>query len=765
MFVKERKTPIIDVGQVILANPFTNFYQIRPALTFDSAPKVLDATAMGGLAGRRGGVSVQETFQVGDSVIYTYKKDDLNDQTFGQVTIIGKCSPFYTFSSKDMNRMAGSGVDSINSKFYYVPEEQLQRTFWPHDNNATGFLDLMGGDWAVYGQQSGILVSDGSIGIRSGQVSFVLDALGRSLTESSLLRNINTIGSEESISIYDSALIYTSKYAGKIKDAAYGGLFEEGNTIIVANEKVPPKYPIQSTLSDALYASEENIVVGLDQIVASDQKRFDGVRTISTAMGLSMERDSYLSRYQYGGRRFEHDDKVNLDNREVTDPQKALEKSEIWTKGEHAQEAPDFQYTPVPKDKPEVLKEAVDVFEDDLGKHRAAPGQAHIRLLPSGGISLRDAWGSEILMEGGNIQISASNNLIKFVGRDDVNIVTGVSTTNADAIQMGAATHSVDIYGKMGTKIGSGGRTTLEGMDLFLFGQNSSVNTSPLIQMTSKSLDDRGSGAGIQMFSEEAPIAVVGNSLLLRGESGVVACGGNSAISVSGSNAVIGASNTQVIGALSVTKGSFSVTVPSEAKGSTNTVNVSGGNNILQVEGAAIIGGMIKGNDSMSVCGNIVTDTMAAKNVNQYGGIGKTQTKQEKAKITGGKAASSVSGLTSSIANAVVSMFKQIKKEVVKKARFGFHISTQSAVTVNEPIFSGKGGSSPMIATVAVDGDGNETYIYPGEQFWTKNGMWKYIERPIVMPEKDEEKSPAGAEGLKGGGVEHIGCDEKYYVQ
>lgn len=754
----------LNVGQIILANPSLSFYQLRPSVSLAAIPKIINATPIGQIAGKSGGVSIQASYQVGDTVLYAWVQDEATDHIVGQALIIGPCPVNYTFSPTTMNTMLNGGMNAWTSGVYGIQETQLQRVPWLHDYNAAGYADFMGGDWAVHGQQSGMLVSDNFIGTRAGGASVILDAIGRRISETSLLRSVNTIGSEDDVCIYNTRIVHVSKHAGKAKDA-YGTFVSEGPYGITAasegsegEEKDPPKFQVQSLISDALYASEENIVTGKDQVLASDQKRFDGIRTLSSVMGLSLERDSYLSRFQYVGRRLEYEE-VDFDSRELADPQKVLENTEKWTKGESVKEEPEFQYKPVPAGEPEDVKEAKTVFTDDLKEHFAADGKAHIRLLPSGGISIMDAWGSEILMEGGNVQISAANNLLRVVGRDEVGVVSGASTTNAKmGIAFGAADGVVEIFGKKGASLASEGKTTIDGNELYEYGHAAAVMTGPTLQFVSKQSDAPKAGkvAGIQLLSKDAPIAIVGQSAMVHGETGASVTSTAAAVAIAGSAAVIGASGVQVTGALILKQESLDLSVPDAETGKPKSISVAGSQASFQCDGQAVIGGTMKVNDSLAVVNTVAASTVAAQNRTGSEHNGIYGSGKQSASPVNGSFISAVSKFSQKAVEKLSESFEKIKEEAIKLHRFGFKLIGDGSVCVSEPKFSAlTSGGEATIATMAKDGDNKDTYIYPGDSFWNKDGAFKFpkdpkLARSVVMTSAEpEEKEREGVTSLK----------------
>lgn len=178
MQVKQNPSLYTDVGQIVLANPHLNFYQLRPSLSISNVPRLINATPLGTMAGRWKGVGTQDSYQVGDSVLYVWVQNVIQDQLANQAFILGKCSPNHTFTATSLNTMF-NGLNIWNCGLYDVQLTQLQRTPYMYDFNSNGFGDIFAGDWSVHGKQTGILVSDEYMGMRSGMASIKLDAFSR----------------------------------------------------------------------------------------------------------------------------------------------------------------------------------------------------------------------------------------------------------------------------------------------------------------------------------------------------------------------------------------------------------------------------------------------------------------------------------------------------------------------------------------------------------------------------------------------------------
>lgn len=740
-----------DVGQVVLANPHLNFYQLRPSLTLEVMPLVINATAIGTAAGRWHGVGVQETYQVGDSVLFVWKKDAFKDQKVNQAIIIGKCSVDYSFKKRSLQTLFTEGLNLWNSGIYDVHGTQLQRTPFPYDYNSNGFAGLFAGDWSVHGKQSGLLIGDDTIGFKAGQVSVIADAVSRRLEENSLLRTVNTIGSSEDICIYNRSLVYISRYAGNPLDAYGNGMTETPYEVRKAEEDWTPVYRLEHAFGDALYGEEHNMYTTDGVLLGGDRFRYDGLREFSSKSGISLERNFDLRRFRYIGRRFEAEDATQDISPTPENPQLPLLSSELWDQGDIADPMA-FLYEPVPEGHAEKTPAYTELFEDDLGVHYAAPGKSHIRQLPSGGISIMDAWGSELRMEGGNIQLSAANNFIQVIGRDSVQLISGVKSVAASkGVQIASAEGSIKMYGKRSMQVSSDEELTLEGVNTVVTGKESAVFIGDSLQFVSKNAEQKKltGGKGIQFLADGSTISFSGNSVLMAGESSATVIGGQSAIALTGTSAVLGSSQLQVTGQLLVKAGSFNVSVPDIQNEKLKTVTIPGGGTSSFVcDGFAIVNGVLKCNDQLGVVGNISAYSVSAVSHTSNGGLFKA-IRQKKSAVPG-SITSRVTSAAQRAASSLQAMFRYIKSSVLQKLRFRFGLSAPGSVMVKEPLFSySSTGTVRVTAPVTVDGDSKRTYIYPGEEFWTKNGMSVYQEPSMVVTDPSGTYESQGAVNLR----------------
>ena len=559
MQVNKNPSLYTDVGQIVLANPHLNFYQLRPSLSISNVPRLINATSLGTMAGRWKGVGTQDSYQVGDSVLYVWVQDVIHDQLANQAFILGKCSPDHTFAATSLNTMF-NGLNIWNCGLYDVQLTQLQRTPYMYNFNSNGFGDIFAGDWSVHGKQTGILVSDEYMGMRSGMASIKLDAFSRRIAETSLLRSVNTIGSEEDVRLYNDKIVLMSRFAGKVKDA-YGSFitdnpFATTSTNTGQGDEKKPVFQIQNTISDSLYAQEENIVADEDKTLASDQRRFDGIRTISSKTGLSIERDFDLNRYRYDGRRIEFE-QLGEEKRTVDDPQAVLEKSAKWKK--RKQEPAKFLYTPVSGANPEDVKKPEAVFTDELGEHYAAKGKAHNAALDCRADfqswrwhgAPRFCWRVETFKYRPRTSDQTGRVVMRSV------LCPGVwSTAAVTGVELGASNGSASMFGKNGGRSRIGGHDNAGRGQAVLLRAYLGCNIRSALQFVSR-LEGNSNNSTVPVFSSLRRRAILlrpAGHILMSADTSFTARGNTAAVSLFQTSAVVGAARTQLTGGLLIKK-------------------------------------------------------------------------------------------------------------------------------------------------------------------------------------------------------------------
>ena len=242
-------------------------------------------------------------------------------------------------------------------------------------------------------------------------------------------------------------------------------------------------------------------------------------------------------------------------------------------------------FTPEEKDLEGKLKDIYDpgftesetVKLEKYDKRRSGIWQGE-----DGSIILRDAWGSEIVMIGGNIQLSCAGNVMVMPGRSSITIAGDDIVQKAqNSIDIHAADKDVRVDGHRNVQIMAGTDDTQGGITLEARGQSAPWDA------TSADGGEGVSTSGIFLKSEEGTIVTDTKNLVLRAkEQSTLAAGKNidgkeGAVYISAKdvyaigNNVIAGNDEAAVGTFS----SFAFTVGSSAiiSGTDSAALISGG--------------------------------------------------------------------------------------------------------------------------------------------------------------------------------------------
>lgn len=729
----------IDAGLVVLANPALNWYQIRPSVTLEEYPQFIDATVLGGQSFSVTGVQQQPTYQVGEHVLYVWLTDTLQQQCIAQAIIVGKLDIGQSFKSNTMQSMFHNGLNYRNTDFYDTHRIQYDRASYIRDFSNSGPMDIWAGDWSVHGKQTSLLISDDYTGIRAGQVAVLLNSLDRRLEITSLLRTVHTIGSTDDLCIINRSLLHTSKRAGNPMDAYGNGFNESAVEVKPRDAKWKPVYRSLEQEGDLLYGHEITMRAPDGRTPLSKLRRgYDGRVAYTTAFSLSLEKRVDAHTFEYKGERLAQDTSIQDVERDIEDPTAYLKQStSLWEDG-CIRDTLEEVYAFVDENSAQADVELIDVFEDEFGVHRTAPNKSVIRQLPDGGIILRDAWGSELRMSHGNIQLSAANNLIKVVGRDCLDIVSGMSVIAAGkGIELGTAEGDVLIKGDHDVKIAGGfdgeGSTTIEskGTSGVLLNGNSAVYVSGRdISLIAKdpSTSDYTGGGTISLLNGSGPVTLAGTCIQAHGTTGVQLTAESTALLVGNGTVVAGCSSFQSTGNIIACSGDVSVTVPNLRNGETATVTaMKSATPSITAEGGITAQTVIQCNGPIMTRDALMGDNVYARHPNEERTLVKLRSNIQPAK----QPTSQSERLSATLVRASAKLGSMLRLIDIKSflTRLFAFTHTSKACTIQEPVFSAKGtGGIAFTGVTAVDNTSKLTYIYPGEAFWTSSGMVAWSE-------------------------------------
>lgn len=156
---------------------------------------------------------------------------------------------------------------------------------------------------------------------------------------------------------------------------------------------------------------------------------------------------------------------------------------------------------------PGMWKRVPKFFALNLNSYGASKrfyvGRAMISITDEGGILLQDAWGSQLVMAGGNIYLTAEHSIIRNAGRDN--------TDMSGRDHVSTAGRNIDLYA-------SGGSASLvAGAQLTLVGGESGEH--------GVMIHSKGTGSSMLMNGESGRFAASNEGIVLRAEGGITEYG------------------------------------------------------------------------------------------------------------------------------------------------------------------------------------------------------------------------------------------------
>lgn len=719
----------LRAGRVVYGLPSRKLYCVVPYGKLTTKPVYCTVAGTSSVEGLSSSCSMSYT--AGDDVLYVSRSeaDSAAGMLYGVIIsrapigILGKdtglLSPTLTNLLKTYSEDAENSVENPVS----VAIEKLTKSLQlEKEIGDKGFLDSsdssdIPGGFDVGALLAHLKVDATEISAVAGRSKVTLNGVYDMLDIVSPLFRVNTSGNEDRLQLINDEFFHSSKKAlstlgkrGKINSAEFRYIEE---------------------LSNYIYGHKEVLLSpdGLD--IVSIDKSLDGKLTMSGANGVSlvktirtaMAKDPLpapLNVYPDGAIKNKEDiDKVKDDkkiwNNNPTTPDKEPDNLLPLPKvGEG--------YTTATKDK---LGNFSDGLSDDENAVKYSKILSYLDLLPSGGIVIRDAWGSEIRMEGGNIQISAANNLTTIAGRDSLDVCSGVHAINAGkAIQLGSDAESIDIKSANGVNICSDkGSVKLTAKDIACFSEGVNVDCDNTVIVKSKGILAGGGG-----------IVLNGTTVTVHGSSSLALSSTKSALTLS-ATACLGASSFLVNSNLHVRKTSAKPIEVPDVNGSVSKSTPP------TTAGQLTVSGNIQTESGIAATSQITSNTaVIAARVSCKGGflgVGTIYSSPRAVTLNNMSSPAHTPSISATAIKTLIDKYKKIKDKVI----FGL---ASKAFCIWQPLFSKKSGTTKI--TVVKHDD--EHYIYPGKAFWEKEGMLLYDRELEQAVGKESSYKKQGASSL-----------------
>lgn len=360
---------------------------------------------------------------------------------------------------------------------------------------------------------------------------------------------------------------------------------------------------------------------------------------------------------------------------------------------------------------------------------------SRIAQCPDGSIILRDAWGSEIRLSNGDVQISAARKMV-FISSDDVlTMIGGVLSINCG--------NSINIGSQRDIDVVATGTTNIAGSSAVLsYSKDVTIHSDSSIQLSS--LGAVGVAAPtISTNASHSLDLLSNNAVTIYGKTNASLASTASYVAVGSSLIELAANNTNVISGLYVSEGKTT------HKLGADTTGVSAGSGIITATGSIRSGAQIVANSGIISAGSVIANSVLAKSVNPYIGVFKVLTSPKRVTINAVDAKYAANGigqttksLLQTMANYTLKSLRKKIYEVTKKA------ASNGVRCIIRPLFSRKVVGRAVVQPQYVENDTGNVYIYPGEQFWTDWGMLDLTPREVEDIQVRQELKTSGAINL-----------------
>lgn len=710
----------LGTGEVIRADSVKKLYKIslseRPFSTVMAVP----VNGLPTIPGTNGVVSCT-SYAIGDHVLFVYTPVTAQDYT-PIAWILGRVPKdvVYTDTRKQEDKwtLYPPELLSLTSGIYQLINSTLQDSEFLSDYNAAGYFpsDVNPGDHSLSGLHTYFNVNDYNISLTAGKSSILVDSVIGAIKQSSTLYDRFTIGESLRTQSYRGHIIHTRRLGS---DLATG--------IMAGGSKL---FPYREQFSDLIYGSRSEILSSKGAPISQISQDLDGSVNIRAANTVSIHRTVYIPNYFP-----EIDDSLTLGEplpEQSKDKPLAAISGDTYWKAESLIDGTDTIFTQildsVGEDEWEAKKSTNTVeYNNSCVKeaYKVLRGESGLDILPDGTVIIRDAWGSELRMGGGNIQISAANNLTNVVGRDKLDIVSGVSTVSAgDGIELGAATGDISI----GTK----GTLRVSGNDLNVHANNMTeyVEVEKKSKLRSEYKEAQKSETRITGYG-----SIVAARLQLTGENSFSLTSNACGLTLSSNSIIMGASVVDVHGNLRLNKGKYVIKDVTRVDYSTRDISTPVTDASLVIGGTLAVDGVIISNDNIQTSKGVYADTMAAHDVTAIGGIYKLRNAPKKRNNLNIKDDFEYS--VGSDKKELTRLRELFTDTLLADLRKVFRLSSK-AFKIIQPLFSlvrGRKNVSPATCS----GNGSEvSYIYPGKNFWETDGLVTMSTTPTDMSKEPE---------------------------
>lgn len=398
-------------GRIAYADPIKQVYEVYIAET----GKTITGVPMGVRRMREGAVAATDTYMAGDIVLVT-----CNKQTANAPGALPICIILGTFPGDAKSYIDDPDEVEGQAKEFYEESERCIGRKNKYEASSFATVDrgsVVSGDYTIGGADAHLHITDRMTSLGSTDAELTTNALDGSITTDSLVREDRTAGVVEAVKIVNETVLKTTELYGSV------------NTV-----KQPKPSFVEHT-GDLPYGNVRTMYDWDGKPISQVSQANDGSIAVSAATGVHIARTTGIVGYTDSYRMLiNRDTEIGELDEDSAYPYDRVAKSAHWTK-HGAEEELYSRVMPVcrPAQPAEPVNAEYSKDTTSTNNSWVAPCSSFIDVRPDGSIVIRDAWGSEIRMVNGDIQLSAANKIVAIADTDIMSICGGMNITKADA--------------------------------------------------------------------------------------------------------------------------------------------------------------------------------------------------------------------------------------------------------------------------------------------------------------------------------------------
>lgn len=717
----------IMTGDIVRADPIKKLYKVVYSISPYMEKYAVPIGSMHTIP-NTSGVVMSTAYAVGDHVLYLCPDQNVARNN-PVVWILGRVPKDITYKDDSTDLIDSDlmfpGLKRITSDLYPILTDLLQdegfvgNTYSARENFP---YDIATGDYSLVGENTRVNVGDYNILLGAGESELLLDSLLGVITQSSNLYNRYTIGESTRTQCYRGNLVYTKKLTGSIEQ----GKLPTARAI----------FPYREQFSDLIYGHRAEILDSANRPISQVHRGLDGSLSIKAAGKLSIQRTVYMDNMSLSA-----EESVStgdpLDSPAVNDPIAPIRELPDWVGGKLIDGTDDIVSTMLraPSESEWETPEYAELvsYSDYYtnAEHKVSRAESGLFLEDDGTLVIRDAWGSELRMGHGNVQLSAANNMTTIAGRDNLTIVSGVHAVTANnGLEFGVSTGDIAMHAEEAIRLGCKEFSSTANK------MTESVDDTKICKYNNIFTEAANSSTRIKNSAE-----IITNNIQISGENALTLASRSCGMSLAANSIIVGASAVVAHSDIITDRGEFKLDVGS-LDYERRTITCSPSQASLLVSGHVQVGESLFANGGVQSAAGVYANTVAAHNVSMLGGIYQLRDRiKEQTKMRRKNAFNIYSGLPDDITTAIKSLISDGTASIKRI----FRLSSRAFKIIN-PLFSILGGKHKISPAACSTSSGEVSYIYPGNRFWDKDGLVSISSD--IDPKAERKITVTGGAGL-----------------